>query len=545
MNELKNIASLVEEELNKFQIDDEVDVRFSNFSENTDIQINSLLKIKKDENFNKIVSSIKEKFKESIFIESFEIVDSGFINIKLSSMFLEKSLQNHRKNILNKNEEDKGTVIFDYGGANIGKSLHVGHIRTLNIGRSLTNIYKIAGYKTITDIHFGDWGMPLALIIAYIEDKNIDIETLSSDDLEEIYPNASSLSKENEKFYSKALNISKEMNLKNEHRVSQWKKIYDVSTKNIKSLLSDLNFNFDYYLGESDVISLLPDFINNLKKKNLVKIDDGALIANDSQDPPALITKSDGSYMYLTTDIGTILYREKNFNPDYYIYVVDQRQKNHFNQLFNLVNYFKLSKAKFEHVPFGTVNDKKGKPMKTRDGKNYKLIELYKDLINKLSVNNLDSTIVSTLAKSVLTYSDLVTKRTGNYIFDIDKFTNVSGKSAIFIQYSQVRAKKLIDQSGFKSQLSSIGNDERELVIEILKFSHFFKMALETNEPHHLAEYAYSLCHEFNKFYTNNKIFSEEIKEDLKLHRLYIVENFYQTITKVFNCLGIEPVSEM
>ena len=545
MNELKNIASLVEEELNKFQIYHEVDVRFSNFSENTDIQINSLLKIKKDKNFNNVVSSIKEKFEESIFIESFEIVDSGFINIKLSSTFLERSLHSHRKNILNKNEEEKGTVIFDYGGANIGKSLHVGHIRTLNIGRALTNIYKIAGYKTITDIHFGDWGMPLALIIAYIENKNIDIKTLSSDDLEEIYPNASSLSKENEEFYSEALNISKEMNLKNEHRVSQWKKIYDVSTKNIKSLLSDLDFNFDYYLGESDVISLLPDFINNLKKKNLVKIDDGALIANDSQDPPALITKSDGSYMYLTTDIGTILYREKNFSPDYYIYVVDQRQKNHFNQLFKLVDYFKLSKAKFEHVPFGTVNDKKGKPMKTRDGKNYKLIELYEDLINKLSVNNLDSTTVSTLAKSVLTYSDLVTKRTGNYIFDIDKFTNVSGKSAIFIQYSQVRAKKLIDQSDFKSQLSTIGKDERELVIEILKFSHFFKMALETNEPHHLAEYAYNLCHEFNKFYTNNKVFSEDIKEELKLHRLYIVEIFHQTITKVFNCLGIEPVNEM
>ncbi|GIR20540.1 hypothetical protein CM15mP35_08010 [bacterium] len=133
--------------------------------------------------------------------------------------------------------------------------------------------------------------------------------------------------------------------------------------------------------------------------------------------------------MYLTTDIGTILYREENFSPDYYIYVVDQRQ-NHFNQLFKLVNYFKLSKSKFEHVPFGTVNDQKGKPMKTRDGKNYKLIDLYNDLLNKLSENSLDSEIVSTLAKSVLTYSDLVTKRTSNYIFDIDKFTNVSGKSA-------------------------------------------------------------------------------------------------------------------
>ena len=268
MNELKKITNLVKEELVKFQINYEIDARFSNFNKNTDVQINDLIKIKKDGNFNEIVNSIKEKFRNSTFIESFEIVDSGFINIKLSSTFLEESLQNHKKNILKKNEVDKGTVIFDYGGANIGKSLHVGHIRTLNIGRSLTNIYKMAGYKTITDIHFGDWGMPLALIIAYIEDKNIDIETLSSSDLEEIYPNASSLSKENEEFYSKALNISKEMNLKNKHRVSQWKKIYDVSTKNIKSLLSDLDFNFDYYLGESDVISLLPDFINNLKKKN-------------------------------------------------------------------------------------------------------------------------------------------------------------------------------------------------------------------------------------------------------------------------------------
>ena len=183
--------------------------------------------------------------------------------------------------------------------------------------------------------------------------------------------------------------------------------------------------------------------------------------------------------------------------------------------------------------------------MKTRDGKNYKLIELYNDLINKLSENNLDSAIVSTLAKSVLAYSDLVTKRTSNYIFDIDKFTNVSGKSAIFIHYSQVRAKKLISQSHVESRLGVIDNDERELVIEILKFSHFFKMALETNEPHHLAEYAYNLCQEFNRFYTNNKIFDENINDSLRSHRLFVVSMFYETIIKTFQCLGLQPVDNM
>ena len=249
--------------------------------------------------------------------------------------------------------------------------------------------------------------------------------------------------------------------------------------------------------------------------------------------------------MYLTTDLGTIIYREKNFKVNKYIYIVDQRQKNHFNQLFKLIRYFKLSESEFFHVSFGTVNDKHGKPLKTRDGDNYKLDDLYKELIEKIKITYKDPLIVKTLAKSVLTYSDLVTKRTGNYLFDIDKFTNISGKSAIFIQYAQVRASKLLNETKAKPKISKINLKERELIMEILKFNHYFNLSLNTNEPHHLAEYAYNLCHKFNKFYTNNKIFSESIGNDLKYHRLYIVEAFYITILKVFECLGIEPVAEM
>ena len=545
MEEFKSISKAIENELDNFGISIDIDVKFSNFNENIDVQINNLIQLKKEAVYPQIINTLSKKLETLDSIESFEILETGFINIKLSEQFLINCLKNHNKFVNSKGLNNSGTVFLDYGGANIGKSLHVGHMRTLNIGRSLRNIYQFAGYKTITDIHFGDWGMPIALIIAYIEKNNIDIDTISSLDLEDIYPNASRASKDDESFYKTALNISKEMNLNDSQRIKQWGKIYKISTENIKSLLSSLGFEFDYYLGESDVISLLPEFIEKLKKEKLVKIDDGALISNDDQDPPALITKSDGSYMYLTTDLGTIIYREKNFKANKYIYIVDQRQKNHFNQLFKLIRYFNLSESEFFHVSFGTVNDKHGKPLKTRDGDNYKLEDLYKELIEKIKITNKDPLIVKTLAKSVLTYSDLVTKRTGNYLFDIDKFTNVSGKSAIFIQYAQVRASKLLNETKAKPKISKINLKERELIMEILKFNHYFNLTINTNEPHHLAEYAYNLCHEFNKFYTNNKIFSESIDNDLKNHRLYIVEAFYITILKVFECLGIEPVAEM
>ena len=482
---------------------------------------------------------------ETILVEDFEILDSGFVNIRLSNEFLKISLNNQINSFQEKSKEINETVLFDYGGANIGKSLHVGHIRTLNIGRSLNNIYKIAGYKTISDIHFGDWGMPIALILTYIEENNLNIDDITHEDLENIYPSASNISNTDKNFYSKAMKVSKELNNQDENKISQWKKIYEISTKNIKSLLNKLGFEFDYYLGESDVIKLIPDYIEVLKKNKLVRYDQGALISNDNQDPPALITKSDGSYMYLTTDIGTIINREEAFDCDKYIYVVDQRQKNHFEQLFKLVKYFKLSNSEFLHVGFGTVNDLNGKPLKTRDGENYKLLDLYSDIKNKLASINSEEKTVDLLAKSVLSYSDLVTKRTSNYIFDLEKFTNVSGKSAIFIQYSQVRAKKLIMQNRNNLKYKEVTNDERPLIIELLKYYHYFNVSLRSNEPHHIAEYAYELCQEFNRFYSKEKIISDKLDKSTQSHKLFIVNVFHKTILEVFKCLGIEPVDEM
>lgn len=544
MSDFKEISNIVEEKLKQFHYDIPINIKFSNFSKRFDVQINELVQIVKDSKFSEVTQEIKDSFEESNLIEKFEILETGFINIKLSNEFLAIALGKKLNHFRDEKAKEE-TVIFDYGGANIGKSLHVGHIRTLNIGRALKNIYEIAGYKTISDIHFGDWGMPIALILAYIEDKNIDINEVSHKSLENIYPEASNLSKTDKNFYTKALEISKQLNEQDKNRISQWKKIYNISTENIKTLLNKLDFKFDYYLGESDVVELIPDYIEELKEANLVKLDQGALIANDGQTPPALITKSDGSYMYLTTDIGTILFREQEFNCDKYIYVVDQRQKNHFNQLFKLVKYFQLSNSEFLHVGFGTVNDSQGKPLKTRDGKNYKLLDLYKDIEDKLTSVNSDKKIVETLAKSVLTYSDLVTKRTSNYIFDLEKFTNVTGKSAIFIQYSQVRAKRLLEQSSKKLKLDKIQENERPLIIELIKFPYIFNMSLKSNEPHHIAEYAYTLCQEFNRFYSKDKIISDDVNEITKIHKLFIVNAFYETITLIFYCLGIEPADNM
>ena len=539
------ISKPIEKKLKKIGLEQKIEVKFSDFNKDYDVQINNLVGVRKLENYDLIVAEVTKLLKSNKNIETYEISETGFVNIRLHESYIKILLDNQLKYFQSKIKKNKKKVMFDFGGANIGKSLHVGHIRTLNIGRSLKNIYDFAGFETISDIHYGDWGMPIAQIIAFIEKESLNFKSIKHNDLEKIYPLAAKLSKEDKGFYKTALNISRELNLRNETRINQWKIIYDVSTKNIISILDDLDFYFDNYLGESDVISLLPDFIEYIKKDNLAILDDDALIANDGQDPPALITKSDGSYMYLTTDIGTILYREKMFKADKYIYVVDERQKNHFNQLFKLIEFFDLSKSEFLHIGFGTVNDKNGKPLKTRDGENYKLLQLFNDIQMKLNENNSDEKTVKKLSKSVLTYSDLVTKRTGNYVFDLDKFTNISGKSAIFIQYSQVRAKKLLEQSNINYQFLSFTGTERELLIEIIKFKYYFNLSLNLNEPHHLAEYAYSLCQEFNRFYTNNKIFDENINDSLKSHRLFVVSMFYETIIKTFQCLGLEPVDTM
>ena len=543
---IKNIQELEESILDcltSYDINLNFTANFSSF-ENVDIQFNQLIQLKNNKNFNEISQAISNKLKQAEIIENYEITEQGFININLNDKYFEINLSNDKKDILNNLKCKSGSVIIDYGGANIGKSLHVGHLRTLTIGRALENIYKLSGYKVTSDIHFGDWGMPIGLILAYIDNKKLDIDQITSEDLEIIYPEATLLAKNNEDFKSKAYEYTKKLNIQDTEAINKWKIVYEISTNNLISFLKKINFHFDLYKGESDVVKLIPDMMTNLKEQGLVKEDQGAIVANDNQDPPAILVKSDGSYIYMTTDLATVIDRETQLHPDKYVYVVDQRQHKHFEQLFKLIKLFSLSNAIFEHVGFGTINGKDGKPLKTRDGGNYKLSQLYQDIKNQLANKNSNENL-TTLTKAVLTYSDLSNSRLKNYSFDVEKFTNINGKSAVYIQYAQVRAKKLLQQYEGSLAFSHSNQNNKKLLFELIKFEYYFKLSLQNNEPHHLAEYLYKICQEFNSFYNADKIFSKNKTEKEISNDLFIVSCFMQKLIIISECLGIELVDEM
>ena len=541
---IKNIEHEISNVLKKFDIADSIEIRYSNIS-GVDLQCNNLVRYSKNSNLPSIKTEIISGMENNKWIKSVEINDKNFINMTFSTEYLFEYSQLLEKHIFKNNSH---SIIFDYGGPNIGKDLHVGHIRTLNIGRSLYNIFKLSGDKVISDIHFGDWGMPVAHIIAYIEYKNLKLKDLDYQDLEVIYPKANQLSKENKDFYELAKSIAMHLNSKDENYIKKWKTIYDLAIPNIKSLLNKLGHNFNWYFGESDVVEETDLVVLKAIEEGKVKKDSGALISTEETDPPILITKSDGSYLYLTTDLGTVLFREKKNNFSKYIYVVDSRQQNHFEQLFKTVKHFGLSKSEFFHVGFGTINGPDNKPFKTRDGGVYKLNVLFEDIKERLKKYNSEDLSLNTLTNPVLTYSDLLPNRNQNYIFDVDKFTDINGKTGIYIQYAQVRARKLLDNSALSGSYNidlEMNSEERNLLLLVTKFNYFFNLSLNNMEPHHLAEYLFNLSQAFNSFYTNNKILSDEISKDVQLNRLKIVESFHNAVTLIFTCLGIEAVDSM
>ncbi len=540
---LSNVSSVIENLLSNHDLHEEVTFSYTQI-EGYDIQCNNLIKFSDHQNLNEIIENISKALKDITLIEDFDITDKNFINIKLSNEYLYKFSKFEQKYL----EHTTQSVLIDYGGPNIGKALHVGHLRTLNIGRALYNLNKFVGNNVISDIHLGDWGMPVAQILAFVDEKDLSLKSMQPSDLEEIYPKANNLSSEDNTFYEKAKYISNELNLDNKIYKSQWEMLYELSVNEIKKLLEKLEHNFDYFYGESDVVKESEIVLKNAINEGLTLKDDGAIISKEETDPPILLVKSDGSYLYLTTDLGTVYFREQNFSIDKYLYVVDQRQSNHFNQVFSTVKYFKLSKSNFFHVAYGTVNGKDGKPLKTREGGTYKLQDLFIETYKELEKNNNDKETINNLTNSVLTYSDLLPNRKINYQFDLQKFTDINGKTAIYLQYAQVRAKKLIDEGKIIEDIKhfdDLNNYERDLAIKITKFSYFLQISLEKYEPHHLAEYAYELAKSFNTFYSNCKIFSDSVSQENINKRMHLVSIFHKTIQDVFFCLGIKPVEKM
>ena len=540
-----NLIDSITDELKVFNLNEDVQFSLSKIDE-YDLQINNLVKYNKENFFSTLQEKIVEIIKESQIFETVDKNDIGFINLSLNHRFLMNKITNSKNDFIN---NKKHKIIFDYGGPNIGKPLHVGHMRTLNIGRSLYNIHSFNNNEVVSDIHLGDWGMPVAQIISYLEKENIDPKSIDSNQLEVIYPKASEEYKQNDNFKNRAQEINKLLNNKDNNMLNIWKIIKNTSVESLEKDFKTLNHRFDFWLGESDVNDLIPGMINDLVKNKKVIKDEGALISAQEVDPKVLITKSDGSYLYITTDLATILYRQKNILYDKAFYIVDNRQSLHFKQLFDSIKFFEFNDLYHEHVSYGTLNDSKGNPFKTREGGTKPLSELFDETYNYIkNINNtLSDSTITHLTNSVLTFSDLITNRKTDYKFDLEKFTNVNGKTGIYIQYSQVRAKKLIETiDNHKEEIKELilNKTDKKLLSKLFLFSHYLEQSALLNEPHHLANYLYEISNLFNQFYENEKLTSITDPNQIA-SKLYIINLFLTTSHNTMFCLGILPVDKM
>ncbi len=547
MHQLLNLINDLENVLEETGNGESISLRIAN-NPKFDFQINNLVKFQNHKEINNMYNSFLEILDTELLIKNFEITETYFINIEIDIEQYINSFDTIKTNIKSQNPKK---VLLDYGGPNIGKPLHVGHLRSLNIGRSLYNMYKLAGHNVTSDIHMGDWGMPIAQIISYIEKNKIELNKVNIDDLEKIYPQASKLYLDNDEFKEIALSNNKKLNEKVPKLIEQWKQLKKISIESIKETLGLLNHRFDLWMGESDVNHLIPEMINNLENDKKISLDDGAYVSNYISEPKILITKSDGSYLYLTTDLATVLNRIEENKIDKTLYIVDKRQKLHFEQLINSIDYFGFGDEEYHHVAFGTVNDSNGNPYKTREGDAKKLIDLFEETslqIRKIN-SDLDSETNKLLTNTVLTFSDLKTNRMTDYKFDLDKFTNISGKTGIYVQYALVRAKRLLKNSSINSRnidlnISDFDESDLNLLRGLIKFEYYFNLALENNEPHHLADYLYELSNLFNSMYQNENIL-ENKKESIKLNKLKISEYFISYSSLLMESLGLEPVEKM
>ena len=547
MNLLKTVVDDLGNILKKNDIDEVIDIRISNL-DNYDYQINNLVKYQNHPDVESIKEEISNTLTLSGLIDVFDFAKNLFINIHINAESIIENLQDVKNNVLRDNKE---SVIIDYGGPNIGKPLHVGHLRPLNIGRSIYLTNKIIGNDINSDIHLGDWGMPVAQIITYCELEGISFDELTINMLEEIYPNASKKYSADDNFKKRSQETNKKLSSGEKEVFSNWKKISELTLTSLKETLLILNHNFDYWWGESSVNDLIPDMLQSLENQCKIEKDDGAFISSQITDPRILITKSDGSYLYITTDLATALLRNKEIPHEKVLYVTDNRQKLHFEQLFESLSFFDFPSKEYAHVGFGTINDSNGKPLKTRDGGNLKLVDLYEQAFSYIQKINstLSEEDLHCLTNTVLTYSDLITNRKTDYKFDLEKFTSVSGKTGIYVQYAQVRANKLV-KTLIKNKPSSpitptpLGSLDRNLVINLANIEFHLELSIKNNEPHHLANYLYTISNAFNAFYQDSNI--KKIEDtDERNQKILITNLFIEYSHLVMSCLGITPVKKM
>lgn len=497
-----------------------------------------------------IANQVVESLQDNEMFESVEAVMPGFINIKLNSEFVAKYL-NDMKEADKYGCENKApeTIVIDYGGANVAKPLHVGHLRSAVIGESVKRIERFMGNKVISDVHLGDWGLQMGLIITELECRKPDLvyfdESYTGEypeeapftisELEEIYPCASAKSKVDEEFKEKAHQATLKLQSGYAPYTAIWKHIMKVSVEDLKKNYGNLNVDFDLWKGESDAQPYIPGLIQDLIDKKLAYESQGALVVDIAKEddtkelPPCIVRKSDGAALYATSDLATIIQREQDYKPNHYIYVADKRQELHFTQVFRVSKKANIvdENTKMEFLGFGTMNGKDGKPFKTRDGGVMRLenliAQINKAVYDKIMENRTVSeeeanNTAKIVGLAALKYGDLSNQASKDYIFDIDRFASFEGNTGPYILYTIVRIKSILEKYKAESgnadvNLPVINTDngsQMQLMLEVAKFNEIIENAAEELAPHKICSYVYDLSNAFNRFYHETKILAEE-----------------------------------
>jgi arginyl-tRNA synthetase len=557
---LKDITKYLEQIFKELDLDNYLKI---SSSDKADYQINSVFMIAKDKHVNPkeigemIESKINEQPDVKDYFRKVEFVMPGFINLFVSDKLINKHINSYITNGFVEKTDSKDVYFLDYGGPNVAKPLHIGHLRPAIIGESIKRILNLKGYKTIGDVHLGDYGLQIGEVIYGLKKENIPLSELNIDLLNRIYPEMSALAKSDEEVYNECKKITSELQKGNIEYKEYFKKIKEVSVDDIKRLYNYLGVSFDLWLGESDSEPYIPKLMNELESRNLIVVDQGAKIVNVKQDtdkkemPPVIVEKSDGSAIYATTDLATIMERVEKYDPKYILYVVDARQSLHFEGVFRIAKMLGYD-TNLEHIPFGTINGSDGKPFKTRSGETLKLDELIKNtkeiFLNKREENkSMSEEDLDKIVNAIIKYADLQNNREKSYNFDISKFSDVSGKTGPYILYSALRIRKIINSFNYnKGNVSEvIYNDiDRSLRLKLLDFNKYLDKSIEDRLPSIIGEYVYDLANLLNSFYQNINI-SKITDENMKNDYLNVLDLSFNILKECLDLLIIELPSEM
>lgn len=595
---MKKILDLITDEVTKAFTDCGYDAKYgkvtlSNRPDLCEYQCNGAMAAAKE--YKKapfmIADEVAAKLAEASMFSMTESVKPGFLNLKLDEAFLASyvaDMQADEGRFGCEKAENPKTIMIDYGGPNVAKPLHVGHLRSAIIGESIKRIGKFVGHKVIGDVHLGDWGLQMGLIITELKlrqpelvyfDENYEGEypkeaPFTISELEEIYPTASKKSKEDEAYKEAAMQATYELQHGRKGYQALLSHILNVSVTDLKKNYENLNVSFELWKGESDAQPYIPAMVQKMKDDGFAYVSDGALVVDVKEDtdtkeiPPCMILKSDGASLYNTTDLATIVWREEDYDPDEIIYVVDKRQELHFVQVFRCARKTGLVKPETElkFLGFGTMNGKDGKPFKTRDGGvmrlEYLVSEIDNEMLKKITENqkakeNLGISeeeakeTAKTVALAAIKYGDLSNQASKDYIFDIDRFTSFEGNTGPYILYTIVRIKSILHKyhdlgkSAEGAVITSAHSEsEKNLMLEISKFNAVIDGAFADTAPHKICSYIYDLANAFNSFYHETKIMSEE-DETVQKSYIRLLELTKSVLETSINLLGFSAPERM